>query len=188
LTAVHAKFLAGTDADGYPYLIMGYALLDELDLLCQAGMTPAQALRAATTEPAEAMRVPDAFGRIKRGMRADFVLLDSNPLESPSAYRSNAGVMAHGVWLPRADLDRALDQLARIESEPDTGVEVSARSLAAALAAAQTEIRSGFVFDGVQWTELAAALRETGWIQQAGSFEALVGLPVDGPCAADRPK
>ena len=188
LRAVDAKFLAGTDADGYSYLVMGYALLDELDLLCSAGLAPPQALRAATTAAATAMRVPEAFGRIQRGMRADFVLLKTNPLENISAFRANAGVMAHGVWLPRAGLDRALDQLARIQAEPDAGVEVDARSLAAAHSAAQALSRDGFIFDGAALTGFANTLRESGWPAEAEHFDALAGLSQDGPCAQYTPQ
>src|SRR5262249_21377389 len=99
LAAEHAKVLAGTDAARYPYMVMGYALIDELHRLEHAGLSAPAVLRAATVEPARAMRVPQEFGEIKTGRRADLVLLDRNPLQSTEAFDSRRGVMAHGYWL-----------------------------------------------------------------------------------------
>ena len=61
-------------------------------------MTPAEALRCATVVPARFMGQGDAFGAIAAGKRADFVLLEGNPLEDVGATRRIAGVMAQGRW------------------------------------------------------------------------------------------
>jgi imidazolonepropionase-like amidohydrolase len=60
-------------------------LLDELQLMQQCGIPEADVLRAATSEPAAAMRHDD-FGQVKHGMRADLSLLDADPTLSLSAY------------------------------------------------------------------------------------------------------
>src|SRR5436305_8900718 len=57
--------LAGTD-NGNPFVFPGFSLHDELALLVEAGLTPVEALRAATLAPAKLLRVP----------MTDFVLLD----------------------------------------------------------------------------------------------------------------
>jgi len=71
--------LAGTDAVD-PEVVHGYSLHEELEYLVRAGLTPAQALAAATTVPARFMGVDGVVGRIAAGQRADLVLLDADPL------------------------------------------------------------------------------------------------------------
>jgi amidohydrolase family protein len=188
LVGVHARFLAGTDADGYPFQVMGFGLVDEIQLLCDAGLSPAAAMRAATSEPARAMRVVDEFGTIRRGMRADLILLEDNPLEHASAFSSNQGVMAHGYWLAHRSLDAALEKLAAIEAEPDAAVEVSPRTGAETFVLARKEVDAGFVFDTMELEELAAALRKAGLAKLAADFEGLAEVPRDGPCAEELPK
>jgi imidazolonepropionase-like amidohydrolase len=80
--------LAGTDAVDQmgPFNVpLGMSLHQELQNLVEAGLTPAEALRAATVVPATFHRIPDR-GVIAPGMRADLVLLNSNPLANISKY------------------------------------------------------------------------------------------------------
>ncbi len=65
------------------------------------------------------MREPAEFGQVREGMRADLLLLDSNPLEDVVAFRQNRGVMARGFWLTRDKLDAALTTLAEVQSEAE---------------------------------------------------------------------
>ncbi len=188
LLRVHAKFLAGTDAAGYPFQVMGFALVDEIQLLHEAGLSPAAAMRAATTEPARAMRASDEFGAIRHGMRADLVLLDENPLEKISAFRSNRGVMAHGYWLDRRRLDDALNKLAMIYAEPDESVEVIRRSSAKTYSLAKAQVDAGFVFNAMELEALSAALRKAGMAELAERFDVLADIPKSGPCAQFRPR
>lgn len=92
--------LAGTDANAVPSAPssppFGASLHDELGLLVAAGLTPAQALDAATSLPAEHFGLPDR-GRIAAGLRADLVLLDSDPLIDIGATRSIRSVWCAGV-------------------------------------------------------------------------------------------
>jgi hypothetical protein len=187
LAQAGARFLAGTDADNYAFQVMGFILVDEMQLLEEIGLSPAAALRAATIEPARAMRVTDEFGLIRPGLRADLVLTDANPLNGTRAFESNRGVMAHGYWLDRGMLDRALDRLASVQAEPDEAVKVDAATVAAALSQAQSRMKAGYVFDAMTLTGLAAELRKAGQDDAADRFEALAGAPQDGPCAAWTP-
>ncbi|HTM24491.1 MAG TPA: amidohydrolase family protein [Vicinamibacterales bacterium] len=54
----------------------------ELEWLVKAGMTPAQALAAATTVAAELLGQKDRLGRIAPGFAADIVAIDGRPLEN----------------------------------------------------------------------------------------------------------
>jgi hypothetical protein len=72
--------LAGTDTLSAPYCLPGFGLHDELQLLVRAGLTPMDALRAATYNPAEFLGKLDSLGTVERGKLAELVLLDANPL------------------------------------------------------------------------------------------------------------
>ncbi len=74
------RFLAGTDTPT-PYTFPGSSLHEELVLLVEAGLTPLEALQAATRNPAEYLDQLDRLGTIEAGKLADLVLLDANPLE-----------------------------------------------------------------------------------------------------------
>ena len=104
--------LAGTDAMGWAYVVPGFSLQDELGLIRAAGLSPYEVLRTATVEPARFLQVPDEFGTIAVGRRADLVLVESNPLEDLSTLRRPLGVMVRGRWLPAAELQAMLARLA----------------------------------------------------------------------------
>ncbi len=104
------KFVLGTDSDN-PYLVPGISLLDELDYLIEAGLSPYEALETGTRNAAEAMGKLGEFGTIEPGKRADLILLESNPLENVSATRERSGVMLRGRWLPGSELQSYLDEM-----------------------------------------------------------------------------
>jgi imidazolonepropionase-like amidohydrolase len=95
--------LAGTDA-GVLYTYPGSSLHDELELLVEAGLTPAEALRTATTEPARYLGASDSLGAVGVGMVADLLLLEENPLDDVRRTRGIAGVVLNGRYLSRAML------------------------------------------------------------------------------------
>jgi hypothetical protein len=91
----HAPILAGTDAPG-PGLAHGASLHRELELLVFAGLTPSEALRAATSAPAAAFGLNDR-GRIALGARADLVLVNGDPSADILATRAIVRVYRQGV-------------------------------------------------------------------------------------------
>src|SRR6185369_12648696 len=99
--------LAGTDT-GNPFCFPGFSLHDELELLVKAGLTPIEALRAATISPAKFMGVDDVAGTIDKGKRADLVLLDANPLEQITNTKRINSVVFSGRILDRKALDKIL--------------------------------------------------------------------------------
>lgn len=105
--------MAGTDAMGYPLVTPGSSLLRELELLVESGLTPYDAIRAATVEPARFLNQELEFGRIAPGRRADLLLVDGNPLDDVSQLREPVGVMARGRWYPRQELESMLRELAQ---------------------------------------------------------------------------
>jgi hypothetical protein len=99
--------LAGSDV-GAPLVVPGLSLHEELELLVRdAGLSPLEALRAATLLPARVLGLADA-GTIAPGQLADLVLLDGNPLAEIGATRRIHAVVTAGRLLDRAALDRLL--------------------------------------------------------------------------------
>jgi hypothetical protein len=87
--------LAGTDAPG-PGVTHGASLHRELELLVLAGLSPVEALRAATSAPAEAFGL-GGRGRIAPGARADLVLVEGDPSANIGATRAILRVYRNGV-------------------------------------------------------------------------------------------
>jgi len=114
--------IAGGDAPSIPGLVPGFALHNEIDAMLTAGLTPWQALSAATRTPGEfiAKTVPGAakFGVIAPGYRADLLLVAENPLEKPATLRAPLGVMAGGRWYDAAALKAMLDSVAAARAAP----------------------------------------------------------------------
>lgn len=109
MQAAGVRLLAGSDAMS-PVAIPGFSLLDELELLVAAGLTPYQALRAATANAGEFLG--DGSGRVVAGAPADLVLLAENPLEAIARTRAIEGVLVRGHWLPKDELERRKKALA----------------------------------------------------------------------------
>lgn len=93
--------LAGTDG---PYGGGGDALHDELDLLVQAGLSPNQALQAASRDAAAALGVLSDVGTIEPGKEADFVILDADPLADIANTRKISAVSLHGQFFSKGQL------------------------------------------------------------------------------------
>ena len=107
--------LAGTDV-GTSYQIPGISLHDELALLVQSGLSPMDALQAATLNPARAFNLTDQ-GTIEPGMRADLVLLDANPLENIDNTRKIRMVVARGRVVNRSELDAMLSDIQSVANQ-----------------------------------------------------------------------
>ena len=119
LHAAGARILVGSDVPN-PFVLYGYSVHEELALLVEAGVTPYEALVAATRAPAESLQDP-TFGTVEAGKRADLVLLNANPLVDIEASKAIAGVMVRGRWLPDWELASMLDAMvAEFSTDPVT--------------------------------------------------------------------
>jgi hypothetical protein len=105
LARAGVPLLAGTDLPN-AVLVPGYSLTRELEILVEAGLTPYQALEAATIAPARFMRRRDDWGSIAPGQRANLVLLVTNPLDGFATLRQPAGIVVRGRWMDGATLSR----------------------------------------------------------------------------------
>jgi imidazolonepropionase-like amidohydrolase len=102
------KLLAGTD-ESAPFVMPGFALHDELALLVQAGLSPLEALRTATINPARFFGSTESSGTIVPSKMADLVILEANPLADIHNTTRIAGVIANGRYFDRVALDRLLE-------------------------------------------------------------------------------
>lgn len=75
------KLAFGTDT-GPPARFQGFFEHRELELMVQAGLTAAQALKIATSSTAECLRAEKEIGTLEKGKRADLIVLDADPLEN----------------------------------------------------------------------------------------------------------
>ena len=92
--------VVGTDTPGTPYFqynFHGPTILREIELVAAAGLSPAEALAAATRIPAEMVGLGDALGTVEIGKKADLVVLDGDPLEDLGALRSIRWTIKEGV-------------------------------------------------------------------------------------------
>jgi pimeloyl-ACP methyl ester carboxylesterase len=126
--------LAGTDVPA------GFTLHDELALYVESGLTPLEALRTATLNPARYLGRTDDLGTVAPGRLADLVLLDANPLEDIRNTQRIRAVVLDGRYFDRLALDEVLAgvELAARESvvhvAPPTGkTEADRASILAAL-------------------------------------------------------
>ncbi|WP_020391144.1 amidohydrolase family protein [Kribbella catacumbae] len=117
--------LAGTDT-GTPYMVPGFALHDELELLVKAGATTQQALYSATVEPARFLGMSADLGSVESRKIADFVVLDGDPLQDIRNTRRIHTVVTRG---------RIISPAARARMLADVEAAVKAPPAAAALAA-----------------------------------------------------
>jgi imidazolonepropionase-like amidohydrolase len=108
LRAAGARLLAGSDVPN-TITVHGISVHRELELLVKAGLSPEEALTAATAGVARAFRLTDR-GRIATGCRADLVLVRGNPTRDITATRDILRVWRSGV-----EFDRRLDDVASVE-------------------------------------------------------------------------
>jgi imidazolonepropionase-like amidohydrolase len=107
MNAAGVPIMAGTDTTA-PFVFPGSSLHEELALLVQAGLTPMQALQAATKLPAQFLGKLQTQGTVEVGKFADLVLLDANPLEDIHNTQNIRAVILRGELLDRVLLDERL--------------------------------------------------------------------------------
>lgn len=105
LHAAGVGILAGTDTSDEPWVFAGSSLHDELELLVEAGLTPLEALRTATLNPARYRGDEAREGFLGAGATADLVLLAGDPTEDIAHLRGIRAVVLRGRHLDRAALD-----------------------------------------------------------------------------------
>lgn len=116
-TAFHqqgGQLLAGTDTPAGVDTFPGQLLHRELELLVNCGLTPLEAIRAATIDPSKRFQLER---ELNIGQSADFIILNENPLESIKSTQSINRIVKAGEWLQQEDLFNEIAQVEEIYNE-----------------------------------------------------------------------
>ncbi|RMG27414.1 MAG: hypothetical protein D6730_07205 [Bacteroidetes bacterium] len=104
--------LAGTDMGANPLCFPGIGLHNELSCLVAAGLSPAEALKTATLNPAIYLGIEKDYGTVAEGKVADLVILEENPLEDIAHIREIRAVFKNGKLYDEQARARILDEIA----------------------------------------------------------------------------
>jgi hypothetical protein len=148
--------MLGTDA-GDTYVFPGGSVHDELGELVIAGLSPAEALKAATLSGATYLGRTRDFGTVQPGRFADLVLLDANPLDDIGNTRRIHAVVMNGRVFARASLD---SMLAGVEEavRPDAQTRLWAASMSGDTVEIARALAAGAKIDS-----LAGGRRALNW-------------------------
>jgi len=115
LTMAGVGVLMGSDSPEM-FNVPGFSLRHELRSMAAAGLTPYEIIVTGTRSVGEYARnellEPGNFGTVEEGNRADLILLRGNPFLDLEALWDQEGVMVRGRWIPRGELDAALESIA----------------------------------------------------------------------------
>jgi imidazolonepropionase-like amidohydrolase len=111
LSAAGARLIVGGDT-GLQDHLFGLAEQRELEVMVRAGMTPAQGIVAATSRPAEYLKL-DKMGSLAPGKDASFLVLDANPLDDITNTRRIVKMYVKGNEIDRAALRASLKKMTR---------------------------------------------------------------------------
>ena len=100
-----ARLLLGTDSGEGQGSVLPAAILEELELLVEAGLTPYDAIKTGTLNAAEYLNGSNDFGTVTRGKRADLLLIECNPLSNISCVSKQSGIMVRGRWLTKQEIE-----------------------------------------------------------------------------------
>jgi hypothetical protein len=116
----------GTTDTGTPYMVPGFALHEELELLVGAGATPRQALYAATMEPARFLGLSNELGSIEPRKIADLVVLDADPLTDIRNTRRINTVVTRGRIISPAQRQKMLADVEAAVKQPPSATALAA--------------------------------------------------------------
>jgi hypothetical protein len=158
LSEVTDKFFAGTDTGGYAFQVPGYTLQEEVRIFEDLGLSPYDALKTATINPAIAMRRESEMGAIEVGKRADFVLLGANPLETTENLRAIQGVGVRGTWLDRDALNEIEKSLEKVFADDASTTLSDGEKMKILAVEIQALLKAGFPYPAYLLEEVEEAL------------------------------
>lgn len=184
LWPVTHKFLAGTDTGTYAFMVPGYTLQEEIRTFESLGITPFEALQTATVNPALAMRREDEMGTVEVGKRADFVILEKNPLEATGNLKSVSGVSVRGAWLDTDAIRAIEDALTRTFADANVVPAADLESFKTLVSEMEELKAAGFPYPDYSLEEienLFRALDQTELADRVDALQVRSGVPVETP-------
>ena len=130
-----APLLVGTDTS-VRLVVQGFSIHEELSNLVDAGLTPYEALRCATSEAARFLGQSGEWGTVAVGKRADLILVQGNPLAEIESLQDLEAIFVNGFHLTRSDLDDMLNQ----QAGRDQLVDLSVPALSGPTGSASTAV------------------------------------------------
>ncbi len=107
--AAGARIVLGSDAGVSAKYAYGFAEHHEIGMYVRLGLSPAEAIIASTSRPTEVLRIQDT-GTLAQGKRADFIVLNANPLDDIRNTREIDSVYLLGARLDRQSLQAKFKQ------------------------------------------------------------------------------
>lgn len=104
-----ARIVLGTDAGVSAKYSYGFAEHHEIGMYVRLGLTTAETIAASTSRPTEVLRIKDT-GTLAKGKRADFIVLNANPLDDIRNTRTIDSVYLYGARLDRQALQSKFKQ------------------------------------------------------------------------------
>ncbi len=126
------KLVVGTDA-GNPAVFFGPSVHREMELLVEAGISPAEVIQAATANAAGILGKGDKLGTISKGMLADILVVEGNPLENIQNTQNIFLVIKNGQVLDREELARTINPPENIPAQPENKTETPKKEEASPL-------------------------------------------------------
>jgi len=102
--------MAGTDCPIF-FLTPGLSLHEELAILVESGLTPLEALKTATYNPAKYFNLENELGQIDENYWADLIILDANPLEAITNTTKINAVIKQGNLFSKEDINSIFERL-----------------------------------------------------------------------------
>lgn len=181
LLAAGVPILAGTDSPN-PGTAHGISLHGELALLVEAGLTPTQALAAATSVPAATFHLADR-GRIAPGLRADLLLVDGDPTTDVRQTRAIVRVWKLGVPADRDTFRAQVASAKAVESAFGRGWSVSTDQLLGGSSTAALAVRDDDLPPAAHAAEPGAAATASAPASSATSSSPAHALEITGNLA-----
>ena len=168
--------IAGTDVLN-PFCFPGFSLPDELELYVKAGLSPLEALRTATANPARLLGREKDLGTIEPGKLADLVRLDANPLDNVNNVRKISALVYVGNYYPRDALDAMLTKAQALASRKSIAEALSQTTAAQSVDAAVQQYRELKTNEPTAYDFAEAELNTLGYqLLQAKKFKEAIRI------------